>query len=1001
MGVVYRRVSWLASTCLTISTVATALSAQAPIQPPSASDPGTGAQATPSAATPAASAGATGVPATTPSAASGADNQEIIVTGSLFKRAIDTATPSPVTTLSAATLQQRGVNTIAGALATIPSNGAGTLPNSFSANGAFAAGASAVSLRGLTTNSSIVLFDGLRGAYYPLADDGARSFVDLNTIPDAIVERVEVLKDGASSTYGADAIAGVVNVITKKEIKGVSGTLEGGLSSRHDAGQQRATLTAGFGDLKSQGFNFYVSGEYQHDQMLLNNARGYPFNTGDIRNTPSDNGTPGPNNNQNGQGVLQSQATTSAVVRPANLTDPTNYLSGVAIPGGLTQVLNPAGCGGGTVAASNDEGTYCTQDVVNQYGVIQPAQRRIGVTARLTKTIGDNAEAYLIGTYYQNREYFIGAPSGTNDRQPYTIRGLVLPAVLANGQINPQDPYANQFYTDPTTGQTQRQSALLNYRFGGIANDTTTKNQTYRIAGGIQGSFGDGWNYTADATYMRSVLDIRYRGLLNYAALSDAVNNGTYNFVDPSQNSAEQTAALSPDVNARATSKLWQAQGTISKTLFDLPGGPLQLAIGGQVRYENINDPVQDPVGADGRYTTVGINTFSAVGHRYIEAGFFELDAPILKSLEANVSGRFDHYSEGFDHFSPKVDVKFTPIRELALRGTFSKGFRAPSIPESQGNVIGYVNLTPPASVKAEHGNNGYVATQSVGEFTTGNPDLKPELSTSFTGGAILQPTRWLSLTADFYHIKKSRVIIGGDFQSAINAYYAGDAIPAGYEVVQNPADPAHPDATRTIQYVNAFYQNAQSLKTSGLDFSGTVNLRISPDVRLVSSLDATYVINYNLRTADGVQRYAGTVGPYNITSGAGTPRWRGTWQNTLEFGRYSVTAVAYYTSGYKDIAEDISGSGAAGDCAYAADLSASLDGSSPTRCRIKRFIDVDLTGNVKVNDKFSFYANVINVFDAKPPFDPAQYSANNYNPAYAQTGIIGRFFRVGANFKF
>ena len=997
MSVPRRHVLWLASTCMTALSFGAPLSAQEPARPADSSQQTTAGTATGQdpAATTASSQGSRAAPP------AGDGPQEIVVTGSLFKRAIDAATPSPVTTLSASMLQERGVNTISSALATIPGNGAGTLPNSFSANGAFAAGASAVSLRGLTTNSSIVLFDGLRGAYYPLADDGARSFVDLNTIPDAIVERVEVLKDGASSTYGADAIAGVVNVITKKEIKGVSGIVEGGVTSRGDTGQQRVALTAGFGDLKSQGFNFYVSGEYQHDEMLLNKSRGYPFNTGDIRNTPSDNGSPGPNNNQNGQGVLQSQATTSAVVRPATLIDPTNYLTGVAIPGGLTRVLSPAGCGAGTVAASNDEGAYCTQDLVNQYGVIQPAQRRIGVTARLTKSIGDHAEAFLIGTYYQNREYFIGFPSGTNDRQPYTVRGLVLPAILANGQINPQDPYANQFYTDPTTGQTQRQSALLNYRFGGIRNDTTTKNQTYRIAGGIHGDFGDGWNYTADGTYMRSVLDLRYRGQLDYAALAAAVNNGTYNFIDPSQNSAAQLAALAPDINARATSKLWQVQGTISKALFDLPGGALQLAVGGQVRYEDINDPVQDPTGPDGRYTAIGINTFSAVGNRYIEAAFFELDAPILKSLDVNASGRFDHYSEGFNHFSPKIGVKFTPFRELALRGTFSKGFRAPSIPESQGNVIGYVNLTPPASVKAEHGNNGYVATQSVGEFTTGNANLKPELSTSFTGGAILQPTRWLSLTADFYHIKKTRVIIGGDFQSAINAYYAGDPIPAGYEVVQNPADPAHPGATRTIQYVNAFYQNAQSLKTSGLDVSATVNWKVSPELRFMSSLDATYVINYNLRTADGVQHYAGTVGPYNITSGAGTPRWRGTWQNTIEYGRYSLTATAYYTSGYKDIAEDISGAGARHDCAFAADLSASLDGSSPTRCHIKRFIDVDLTGNIKVSEKLSVYANVINVFDAKPPFDPAQYSANNYNPAYAQSGIVGRFFRVGANFKF
>ena len=99
-----------------------------------------------------------------------------------------------------------------------------------------------MSLRGLTTDSTIVLFDGLRGASYPLADDGTRSFTDLNTIPDAIVDRVDVLKDGASATYGADAIAGVVNVITKREIKGLYGDASAGISTRGDAGEQRLRL---------------------------------------------------------------------------------------------------------------------------------------------------------------------------------------------------------------------------------------------------------------------------------------------------------------------------------------------------------------------------------------------------------------------------------------------------------------------------------------------------------------------------------------------------------------------------------------------------------------------------------------------------------------------------------------------------------------------------------------------------------------------------------------
>lgn len=132
-----------------------------------------------------------------------------------------------------------------------------------------------MSLRGLTVNSTLTLIDGMRTANYPLSDDGQRSFVDLNTIPDAIVDRVEVLKDGASSSYGADAIGGVVNIIMKKEITGVAGTLEGGVTQRGDGGEQRATLTLGTGKLKEQGFNVYISGEYQHDDPIWARNRGF------------------------------------------------------------------------------------------------------------------------------------------------------------------------------------------------------------------------------------------------------------------------------------------------------------------------------------------------------------------------------------------------------------------------------------------------------------------------------------------------------------------------------------------------------------------------------------------------------------------------------------------------------------------------------------------------------------------------------------------------------
>ena len=945
-------------------------------------------------------------PATTaPDAAPAADANNggaIVVTGTMFRRA-DRETPSPVSVLTSDDLAKRGITTITDAVQSLAAASGGGLPTSFAANGGFAPGASAVSLRGLTSDSTLVLFDGMRAASYPLADDGVRSFVDLNTIPDAIVDRVEVLKDGASSNYGADAIAGVVNVIIKKQITGVQGTVEGGISQRGDAGHQRVTLTAGYGDLDTQGFNVYVSGEYQRDHMLYNRDRGYPYNTSDLSRTLADDGkTPDANNNANASGVNQHFATTSAVVTPATEGTPGNIFTGSAIAGSNPQILNSAGCGAGTIQHSGaGAGSYCEQNVAGQYGVLQPQQTRAGVTARGTVKLGDQAEAYLMGTYYQNQVSYTGAPSGTTPSQPSTLRGLVLPATLRDGSTNPQDPFAN--IIDPATGQ--RESALLNYAFGTIPAHTTDTSRTFRIAGGVHGTFGDGWQYQLDGTYMHSKLDMKQSGLLSYGALQDAIETGSYNFVNPELNSQAELNALSPEMRSSASSSLWQVQGSISKGLMELPGGELQLGVNGQIRYESMNDPVSDPLAAAGGYSAyefANVNLVSAVGHRYNEAASFELDAPIVKQLDLNVSGRYDHYSEGFSHFSPKVGVKFTPIKQLALRGTFSKGFRAPSIPETAGQVMGYVSETPPPGVVAAHENDAYVKQYSMGEFNSGNPNLKPELSTSFTGGAIIQPTRWLSFTADYYHIKKTNVIVEGvDDNAAINAYYNGETIPAGYSIITNPVDPAHPGAIPTINIVNASFVNAASEVTSGLDMSATARVRITPSIRFTSTIDVTRVFKLNITSVDGiVQHFAGTEGPFANTSDSGTPKWRGNWQNTLEVGKFTLTGTAYYTGGYRGTADDYAMI-PSGDnpCDYA--IAVASDGATSEQCHVKHFIDVDMTGSLQVNDKFTIYMNIVNLFDAKAPFDPNTYGGLNYNPVAAQAGVIGRFFKIGANFKF
>jgi len=260
-----------------------------------------------------------------------------------------------------------------------------------------------------------------------------------------------------------------------------------------------------------------------------------------------------------------------------------------------------------------------------------------------------------------------------------------------------------------------------------------------------------------------------------------------------------------------------------------------------------------------------------------------------------------------------------------------------------------------------------------------------------------VKPTHWLSLSADYYYIKKTNVIVeGSETSEAISDYYSGTALPAGYSVVTNPVDPAHPDAIPTIETINAGFVNAASEVTSGIDLNANANFHVNDDLTLSTNIDVTRVFKLNLKNTDGtVEHFVGTEGPYANTSDSGTPRWRGTWSTTAAYKKWTVTGTMYYTSGYAGYAADYAGLG----CANA--IGVASDGTTAEMCHVKKFIDVDMTVNYQVNDKFSVYTNVLNIFDARAPFDPNTYGGVNYNPAFAEAGVIGRFFKVGVNFKF
>ncbi|QQV77631.1 TonB-dependent receptor [Sphingomonas aliaeris] len=964
---------------------------------------------------------------TSPVATEPADEgDDIVVTGSLF-RGTDTKTALPVTVITSESLARAGITNTADAIRQAAADGAGSIGIGFTSG--FSAGGSAISLRNLGVSSTLVLVNGLRVTNYPLSDDGHNSYVDLNSIPQINVERIEVLKDGASSLYGADAIGGVVNIITRKQFQGLEGGAEAGATEKGDGHKYRLRLLGGIGDYASQGWNFYVGGEYEDSGKITADSRGFPFNTLDLR-------AAGGVDNNRADDTLTS-ATTNAVVTRVTQSDLNNPLAGNVANASSPAIFNSltplANCAFGTYSENTASrvGTACKHDLTREYVQILPKQRRYAGAARLSFRVSDNIEGYVDGSYSNNKVDITLLPRAVRQNQAFggapststTNPGIVLPvyicsagincATAADRRLNPNNPYAAAFASNPSEG-----AARLYYLFGDVKAGSERTNELYRITGGLHGTIADTWRWKVDLGYSRDNLELTQTGFANLNGLVKAINTGSYNFVDPSLNSQAVRDSVLPPVTSLSNSSEFTVDGTISRSLFALPGGDVQVAVGGQYRKEKLANRSANP-----NLDIPGLSTAQAFGDRDVWAGYFEIAAPIIDQLTVNVSGRYDDYSEGFSKFSPKISAKFTPIEQISFRGSYSEGFRTPTFAEidPRSSFSGFVGYTPDAAFKAAHPTNaGYTANYSVGRGFVGNPNIQPETSRSFTVGAIVQPTRWFTFTADYFNVRKSGLITAGSlagkaiteyysvanqsFASAAAASAAGcakvAAVGAGYSCnVIDGADPFALNALPRLLVLNAPYVNVNYDVTTGLQFTATAQVPVSEAIQFESRLDLQATLKFDRHLEDGtVQRFVGSVGPADLSSGGGTPKWRGNWQNTLSFGQFSLSATTYFVGRMKAVATDQGNL----DTSCAASVYKDANGGN-SFCKIDSFIYADLNATVRVNDKFSFFGFVGNFTNAGAPFYPNTFYTTqpNYLASWHLPGLIGRTFRAGANFKF
>jgi iron complex outermembrane receptor protein len=879
------------------------------------------------------------------------------VTGSNISRG-DMETASPVQVVTRAEIDRTGKASIAEYLQTLTTDGAGTIPKTFGTG--FAGGGSGISLRGLGAGSTLVLLNGRRTAPYGLADDGQKVFTDLSTIPMDAVERVEVLKDGASAIYGSDAIAGVVNIILRKEFTGVTVRSSYGVSGEGDGQQAKASATFGFGNLSEDRYNvfFNIEASQTDEIQVADRADRKWIGTGDARRW----GYSQTKRFMNGF-ILGADADGSPV---GNVKNP---VSG--------QYMSLPGCEKFSNIPQTDPGGGCLWQA-GQFNSLTPEEKYVNLFGRATFVLSDNFEAYVEAGYSKKKNTFVNTPSDASGAWGYPggpVNGDSGDGAVVLGPNHPDNPFPGQ-------------AANLRYTAFDVGPRVIrTDSEFSRFLAGVKGTAG-AWD--VDVAYLHSQSDLTNTrdGFLRYSAVRDALTNGTGpgGYWRLGQNANLNSQALydyiSPTIHAdgKTTLDLFDVKG--SRSLMDLKGGALGVAFGAEWRRQKAELKPQT-------YTDVGdiigLGYSAYEGTQEVAAGYAEIVAPVLESLELSGAVRYDSYKGGDSATTPKFGVKWSPLKQLSLRATYAEGFRAPNPAESgKGGLAGFTAAADP--VRCPGGNpapGGSVrdCDIQIAVITSPNPDLKPEESKSYTVGLVFEPTASTTVTLDGWQIKRT---------NEINVETTDAAIAAG-KVIRSDNNLPGQANTGTLLAALANYVNSASTTVRGIDLDVRQGFDLDSAGKLNLDLQWSHITTFEREELDGSSlEFAGTHGNCDVTNCIGTPKDRINFGATWELGNWSLSGVVNYIASFKNVRAE-------GDvCA-----SRYADGSpAPGGCRIPSFTTVDLSSRWKAKDGVEVFGSIQNLTDKIAPLDPLTYGAINYNPMHS-SGAIGRYFTVGVKYTF
>jgi iron complex outermembrane receptor protein len=887
------------------------------------------------------------------SAADTAPLQEVIVTGSMIKRP-SAETAEAVTVLKSDALKDQGVTNVEQALNTLTANSPAISIST--AVGQFSGGGSYANLRGLGNGRTLVLLDGQRLANN--ANTG--NAVDLSGIPFSAIDQVEVLREGASALYGSDAIAGVINFITKKNYQGAE--IEGNFDrpQHNGGGSGQADFTLGHGDLATDGYNFMITGSYQKQQELRATQRDFSatgFNPAGGYTSTNNPGT-WPGQVQDSNHNLYQSGYPACVGNP----ELTTYFGNCAY----------------RYSAATD---------------LLPKSSEASGMASFTKTLPANNQIQLQYFYTQSEVTGWSGPMfyefAMDPASPY----FPTPGQLtcSGGAASCSTPL-NLTGTNSVTGKAAPVLAIWsdpnNDRYSGNIN------AEQRILLTFSGTNG-GWDYTTQLNWSKNTNDNRnVGGYPDESVLGSGPGGTLSDLINPfgPQSAAGQALINSSYVSgvyALGVDTRWSVDGHVSHELGDAfnSGTPATVALGADVggeRFAYATTPYNDIVSA-----ATGLTDSAVEGSRQTQALYLELDVPIAKSLDLDVSDREDRYSDFGRTNNAKVSVRYQPIDMVTFRGTASTGFRAPTLYDlyspnflaaSSSGTMGagnpYCTTTPPTAPFT----TATCGTQGLGLFG-GNRSLTPETSQNFDLGVIVSPIQDMGITVDYYRILLKNTI-GNVPETAI---YGNPGTFTGYYTLDNTggltpsiaeASSCHPYTQPTCGYISLTDQNTGRITTDGIDIS-IQYLQHTPIGTFHEDLEGTATTQFLEQQYNGGP-LLNLVGWYNEIP----PSYR--WQHNLRVDWTSPSSMF---------------GGGLANRFFSTYVDEFPDGAGNSRT-VGSYSLVDAYVSIKPIEKLGVIFGIRNLLDRNPPFTNAYQ--NNFAAGYNQLNAdpLGRNFYVNVKYK-